>query len=60
VLIDSVVVSVPTIQDTLDLGTGMPFDVGVPLGPEETKQLARAVSQTWPASEPVKRRSDGK
>jgi preprotein translocase subunit SecD len=49
VLIDSVVVSVPTIQDTLDLGTGMPFDVGVPLGPDETEQLARAVSETWPA-----------
>jgi preprotein translocase subunit SecD len=49
VLIDSVVVSVPTIQDTLDLGTGVPFEIGVPLGPEETVQLARAVSQTWPA-----------
>ena len=49
VLIDSVVVSVPTIQDKLDSGTGVPFEIGVPLGPEETEQLARAVSQTWPA-----------
>ncbi len=49
VLIDSVVVSVPTIQDTLNSGTGVPFEIGVPLGPEETEQLARAVSQTWPA-----------
>jgi hypothetical protein len=27
----------------------VPFEIGVPLGPEETEQLARAVSQTWPA-----------
>jgi hypothetical protein len=60
VLIDSAVVSVPTIQDTLSFGAGTPFDIGVPLGPDDTEQLARAVAQTWPASKPVKPRSDAK
>jgi preprotein translocase subunit SecD len=47
ILINSVVVAVPTIQDTLSPGTRMPFKVGVPLGPKETGQLAQAVSRTW-------------
>jgi hypothetical protein len=49
VLVNSVVVSVPTIQDTIRLGTKLPSQIGVPLGREESRQLARAVSQTWPS-----------
>jgi preprotein translocase subunit SecD len=48
VLVNSVVVSVPIIPSTLDLGTKLPASIGVPLGPEEAGQLARAVSKTWP------------
>ena len=48
VLVNSVVVSVPPIQDTVDLGTKLPSQIGVPLGPEEARQLALAVSKTWP------------
>jgi preprotein translocase subunit SecD len=51
VLINSVVVSVPIIQDTLGSDTAMPYDIGVPLGPEEADQLALAVSQTWPPAQ---------
>jgi hypothetical protein len=51
VLVDAAVVSVPIIQQTLDPGTRLPSDIGVPLGPEEAGQLARAVSKTWPASQ---------
>jgi preprotein translocase subunit SecD len=47
VVINSVVVAVPIIRDTLNSGTGMPYDIGVPLGPKEADQLAQAVSQTW-------------
>ena len=52
VLVNSVVVSVPIIQEKINPGTSRPSDIGVPLGPEETTQLARAVSQTWPAKAP--------
>jgi preprotein translocase subunit SecD len=48
VLVNSVVVSVPMIQDTFDSGTKLPNHIGVPLRSEEAGQLARAVSQTWP------------
>ena len=48
VLVNSVVVSVPTIEDTVDLGTKLPSQIGVPLGPQEASQLAAAVSKTWP------------
>jgi preprotein translocase subunit SecD len=48
VLVNSVVVSVPTIEDTVDLGTKLPSQIGVPLGPQEANQLASAVSKTWP------------
>jgi preprotein translocase subunit SecD len=51
VLINSAVVAVPTIQGSLDAGTQMPYDIGVPLGPKEAGQLARAVSQTWPPAQ---------
>jgi preprotein translocase subunit SecD len=48
VLVNSVVVSVPTIQDTVDLGTKLPSQIGVPLTAEQSRQLALAVSKTWP------------
>jgi preprotein translocase subunit SecD len=48
VLVNSVVVSVPTIQEPINPGTKRPSDIGVPLGPEEAEHLARAVSTTWP------------
>ncbi|MFL5403470.1 MAG: SecDF P1 head subdomain-containing protein [Gemmatimonadales bacterium] len=50
VLVNSVVVSVPIIRDTLDLGTKLPTSIGVPMGPKEAGQLAQAVSKTWPAA----------
>jgi preprotein translocase subunit SecD len=49
VLVDSAVVTVPPIQDTVDIGTKLPISIGVPLGPDETRQLVSAVSKTWPA-----------
>jgi preprotein translocase subunit SecD len=48
VLVNSVVVSVPIIQEAINPGTKRPFDIGVPLEPEEAGRLARAVSKTWP------------
>jgi preprotein translocase subunit SecD len=51
VLVNSLVVSVPIIQEALDPGTKLPSDIGVPLGPEEAGQLARAVSRTWPPAQ---------
>ena len=48
VLVDSVVLSVPPIQDTIDIGTNLPSSIGVPLGHEESRQLAAAVAKTWP------------
>jgi preprotein translocase subunit SecD len=47
VLVNSVVVSVPIIQEPINPGTKRPFDIGVPLEPEEAGRLARAVSETW-------------
>jgi SecD-like export protein len=55
VLINSVLVSVPVIQETIDPGTRQPSDIGVPLGTQEAEQLARAVSQTW---HPAQRKGD--
>jgi preprotein translocase subunit SecD len=48
VLVNSVVVSVPRIPAIINPGTKRSFDIGAPLGPEETERLARAVSKTWP------------
>ncbi len=48
IVINSVVVAVPMIQETINPGTRMPSDIGVPLEPKETDQLALAVSKTWP------------
>lgn len=47
ILVNSVVVSVPIIQETIDPGTKRPSDIGVPLRAEEAEQLARAVARTW-------------
>jgi preprotein translocase subunit SecD len=48
VLVNSVVVSVPVIHQALNPGTRYPSDIGVPLRPEESERLARAVAKTWP------------
>ena len=48
VLINSVVVAVPRIEQTLNPGTRRPSAIGVPLEPKEAGQLASAVSKTWP------------
>jgi hypothetical protein len=50
VLINSVVVSTPTIQETMGGDTKLPSHIGVPLGPADARQLALAVSKTWPAA----------
>ena len=55
ILINSVVVAVPKIQETINPGTRTPSDIGVPLEPKEANQLALAVSKTWPAPEREKR-----
>jgi preprotein translocase subunit SecD len=49
IVVNSVVLSVPVIRETIDPGTQRPSDIGVPLPAKEAGQLARAVSQTWPA-----------
>lgn len=54
VLINGVVVSTPMIQETLGGNTKQPSHIGVPLDAADARQLALAVSQTWPAS-PSKR-----
>jgi preprotein translocase subunit SecD len=48
VLIDSVVVSVPIIQQAIGGDPRLPTDIGVPLEPKEAQQLAAAVVKTWP------------
>ena len=48
VLIDSVVVAVPVIQQAIGGDPKLPNDIGVPLEPKEAQQLAAAVSKTWP------------
>jgi preprotein translocase subunit SecD len=52
VLVNSVVVSVPIIQQAITPGTRRPSDIGVPLGAEEAEHLARAVAKTWPPAQP--------
>ncbi len=49
ILINSAVIAVPIIRETINPGTEMPSDIGVPLQPKEASQLAQAVSRTWPA-----------
>jgi preprotein translocase subunit SecD len=48
VLIDSVVVAVPLIQQAIGGDPKLPNDIGVPLEPKEAQQLAAAVAKTWP------------
>jgi preprotein translocase subunit SecD len=48
VLVNSALVAVPIIRQPIDPGTRRSFDMGIPLPPQESLQLARAVSQTWP------------
>lgn len=48
VLIDSVVIAVPLIQQAIGSDPRLPIDIGVPLEPKEAQQLAASVSQTWP------------
>jgi preprotein translocase subunit SecD len=49
VLINSVVVSAPVIQEIMGGGdTKLPSHIGVPLDPAAARQLALAVSKTWP------------
>ena len=50
VLINSVVLAVPMIRETLNPGTQRSNAIGIPLEPEEANQLAVAVSKTWPAA----------
>ena len=51
VLIDSVVVAVPLIQQPIGGNPRLPFDLGVPLEPKEAQQLAAAVRKTWPPAQ---------
>ena len=50
VLINSVVVSAPVIQETMGGDTKLPSHIGVPLDPAAARQLALAVSKTWPSA----------
>ena len=52
VLIDTVVMAVPVIQQAIGSDPKLPIDIGVPLEPKEAQQLAASVSKTWP---PAKR-----
>jgi hypothetical protein len=48
VLIHSVVMAVPVIQQAIGGDPKLPIDMGVPLEPKEAQQLAASVSKTWP------------
>jgi preprotein translocase subunit SecD len=48
VLIDSVVLSVPRIQQAIGGDPRRPSGIGVPLEPKEAQQLAAAIAKTWP------------
>jgi len=50
VLIDTVVMAVPVIQQAIGSDPELPIDIGVPLEPKEAQQLAASVSKTWPAA----------
>jgi preprotein translocase subunit SecD len=56
VLINSVVVAIPVIQQPINPGTQTSSDIGVPLEPKEANQLALAGSKTWPAGGKTGRR----
>jgi preprotein translocase subunit SecD len=48
VLIDTVVMAVPVVQEAIGSDPKLPIDLGVPLEPKEAQQLAAAVAKTWP------------
>lgn len=60
VLINSVVVSAPTIQETMGGDTKLPSHIGVPLDPADARQLALAVSKTWTPASGTPRGNAGK
>jgi hypothetical protein len=60
VLIDSVVVSVPMIEQPIGGDPKRPSGIGVPLEPKEAQQLAAAISKTWPQTPAPAGRKPGK
>jgi hypothetical protein len=60
VLINSVVVSAPVIQETMGGDTKLPSHIGVPLDPAAARQLALAVSKTWPPASAASKRDAAK
>ena len=60
VLINSVVVSAPVIQETMGGDTKLPSHIGVPLDPAAARQLALAVSKTWPPDPAASKRDPAK
>jgi preprotein translocase subunit SecD len=60
VLINSVVVSAPVIQETMGGDTKLPSHIGVPLDPAAARQLALAVSKTWPPTPTASERGAAK
>jgi preprotein translocase subunit SecD len=60
VLINSVVVSAPVIQETMGGDTKLPSHIGVPLDPTAARQLALAISKTWPPVPAASKRDGAK
>ena len=60
VLINSVVVSAPIIQETMGGNTKLPSHIGVPLDPDDARKLALAISKTWPSAPAASKRDAGK
>lgn len=60
VLIDTVVMAVPVIQQAIGRNPQLPFDIGVPLEAREAQQLAASVSRTWPPASAASSRKVGK
>ena len=60
VLINSVVVSAPVIQETMGGDTRLPSHIGVPLDAADARQLALAVSKTWPPAPAGSKRDTAK
>jgi hypothetical protein len=60
VLINSVVVSAPIIQETMGGDTKLPSHIGVPLDPGAARQLALAISKTWPPAPAASKRAAAK
>ena len=60
VLINSVVVSAPVIQETMGSDTKLPTHIGVPLDPAAARQLALAISKTWPPAPAAPKRDAAK